>query len=93
MTVFVDFSCEITEKGLKLKKRLKTAEKSTLTSFRVRAAPTSWSKDTTNVYCFFSLISLWFLNDDEINAFLTVNKQALNFTDEKPKVTKTSTAR
>ena len=44
---FVDFRREITEKGLKLTKRLKTAEKSSLTSFLVRLAPKSWLKYTT----------------------------------------------
>ena len=36
---FVVFRSEITEKDLKLTKRLKTAEKSVSTSFWVRAAP------------------------------------------------------
>ena len=49
---FVDFRCEITEKGLKSTKRLKTAEISSLTSFWVCAAPKSWSKYTTVKYEF-----------------------------------------
>ena len=50
---FVDFSREITKKGLKStkknKKGRKTAEKNVSTSFRVLQAPESWSKYTTLV--------------------------------------------
>ena len=53
---FVDFSREITKKGLKStkknKKGRKTAEKNVSTSFRVLQAPESWSKYTTHVFLF-----------------------------------------
>ena len=69
LSVFLDFRHEITEKGLKWKKGLKTAQKSISTSFRVHAAPESWSKHTTNLLknaCYnrfqtcFKLVPNWF---------------------------------
>ena len=47
---FLNFRCEITEKFWNEQKRLKTTEKSVLTSFWLRAAPESWSKCTTAIY-------------------------------------------
>ena len=48
-TFFSDFSCEITKKGLKRRKKLKTAEKSVLTSFRVHAANDPYARVITHV--------------------------------------------
>ena len=49
-TFFSDFRREIIKKRFKINfKKLKMAEKSSLTSFRVRPAPKSWSKYTTHI--------------------------------------------
>ena len=45
-----DFRQKFIEKYLKRRKRLKTAEKSILTSFWVCAVPETWSKYTTAVW-------------------------------------------
>ena len=41
-TLFLDFGSVITEKDLKRRIKVKTAEKSVLTSIRVRPAPECW---------------------------------------------------
>ena len=57
-TFFSDFMAEINKKRLKKTKKLKTAEKSILTSFWVRAAPKSWLKYTTNEFYVFKAVPI-----------------------------------
>ena len=48
-TFFSDFLPKINKKCLKEEKKLKTAEKSSSTRFRVHPPPESWSKHTTYI--------------------------------------------